>query len=114
MPHDRIDSLRGRIIRWTFTDGPTAGTTYEHRFGDDGSIGFRGADGSANKAFTPTKTGTVAKVRAGVFAVSYLSDSGFTLTAVLDFDSMTVVGFASNSDSWFQQTGTFELVDAAR
>ena len=40
----QIDSLRGRTVRWTFNDGPTAGTTYEHRFDEDGSIGFRGVD----------------------------------------------------------------------
>lgn len=52
---DRIDSLRGRTLRWTFADGPTAGTTYEHTFNDDGSIGYGGADKSAKRKFARTK-----------------------------------------------------------
>ena len=107
----RIDSLRGRTLRWTFTDGPTAGTTYEHNFAKDGSIGFRGADTSAKGVFTRTKTGTVVKVGDGMFVVSYLAESGFTLTVVLNTGDGTMVGFASNSESWFQQKGTFELVE---
>jgi len=107
---DRIDSLRGRTLRWTFVDGPTAGTTYEHIFNNDGSIGFRGADKSGKGKFTPTKDGTVMKVGDGMFVVSYLADSGFTLTVVVNTQKMEMVGFASNNDSWFQQKGTFEFV----
>ena len=107
---DRIDSLRGRTIRWTFVDGPTAGTTYEHIFNDDGSIGFRGADKSAKGKFSRTKDGAVVKVGDGLFVMSYLADSGFTLTVVVNTQRMEMVGFASNNDSWFQQKGTFEFV----
>ena len=75
----QIDSLRGRTVRWTFNDGPTAGTTYEHRFDEDGTIGFRGVDKSAKGGFTRTKQGTVMKLGDGYFVVSYLSESGFLL-----------------------------------
>ena len=109
---DGIDSLRGRTLRWTFTDGPTAGTTYEHVFNNDGSIGFRAADKSGKGKFTRTKDGAVVKVDDGLFAVSYLSDSGFTLTVVLNTRTSEMVGFASNNESWFQQKGTFEVVDS--
>ena len=34
------DLVRGQTLRWTFTDGPTKGTTYEHRFGEDGVVHF--------------------------------------------------------------------------
>src|SRR5207244_4241752 len=27
-----MDSLRGKTLRWTFTDGPAAGTLFEHTF----------------------------------------------------------------------------------
>ena len=107
---DRIDSLRGRTLRWTFVDGPTAGTTYEHIFNDDGSIGFRGADKTGKGKFARTKDGAVVKVGDGLFVMSYLSEGGFTLTVVVNTQRMEMVGFASNNDSWFQQKGTFEFV----
>lgn len=106
----RIDSLRGKTVRWTFEDGPTAGTTYEHIFNSDGSIGFRGADKSGEGEFTPATAGAIVKVADGVFAVSYLSAEGFALTVVLNIATSEMVGFASNNESWFQQKGTFELV----
>src|SRR5687768_8132316 len=111
---ERIESLRGKTLRWTFTDGPTAGTTYEHTFGEDGSIGFRGADKSAKGGFTRAKDGTTAKVGDGFFVVSYLAESGFTLTVVLNMNDGTMIGFASNNESWFQQKGTFELASPSR
>ena len=107
--NERIDSLRGRTIRWTFTDGPTAGTTYEHIFNNDGSIGFRGTDKAQRGDFARAKDGTVAKIGDGIFVVSYLSESGFTLTVILSTHDRTMIGFASNNESWFQQKGTFEL-----
>jgi hypothetical protein len=110
----RIDSLRGKNVRWTFTDGPTAGTTYEHTFREDGKIGFRGADTGAKADFTWAKDGTVATIGDGRFVVSYLADGGFTLTVVLNTNDGTMVGFASNNESWFQQKGTFELASPSR
>ena len=107
---ERIDSLRGRTLRWTFSDGPTAGTSYEHIINDDGSIGFRGADKGKNGEFTSTKMGSAVKFSDGMFVISYLAESGFTLTVVLNTHNGTMVGFASNNDSWFQQKGTFEVV----
>ncbi len=106
---DQVDSLAGRTLRWTFIDGPTAGTTYEHTFGADGSIGFRGAATADKGKFTWAKDGAVVKVGNGVFVISYLTDSGFTLTVALNTQRMEMVGFASNNESWFQQKGTFEF-----
>ena len=108
---ERIESLVGKTLRWTFTDGPTAGTTYEHVFNADGSIGFRGADKAQKGKFTWAKDGAIVKIGDDVFAISYLSESGFTLTVVLNSRRMEMVGFASNSESWFQQKGTFEVVE---
>ena len=33
--------VRGRTIRFTWTDGPTAGKTHEHRFHHDGTVEWR-------------------------------------------------------------------------
>ena len=43
-----MDSLSGRTIRWTFVDGPTAGTTFEHSLDPDGSIVWRAIDGASS------------------------------------------------------------------
>ena len=40
-----MDSLRGKTLRWTFTEGPVAGTLFEHTFQDDGSVVWRVLEG---------------------------------------------------------------------
>ena len=124
------DPVRGKTMRWTFTDGPTAGSTYEHTFGKTGTVKFKPVGGGpeggkpaakgAAKPKKPAKSAKPAKpespkyaaMRAAddVYAVSYLSSSGFTLTVVLNFKDNTMVGFASNDKQWFPVKGTFETV----
>ncbi|MEA3137594.1 MAG: MoaF N-terminal domain [Thermoplasmata archaeon] len=106
------DPLRGKTLRWTFQDGPTAGTTYEHEFGRDGKVAYRqvgGASGEGHRADYE-----VVHVRSGIVAVSYLAPSGFTLTSLLDFDGATIVAFASNEKQLVVQHGTFEHHAGAR
>lgn len=108
MPDERkIDSLNGKTIRWTFTDGPVAGTTFEHTFCEDGTVVWRGIEGSAKGRSVRSAT---VKVADEIFAVSYLAATGHTLTVVLNFQRKQMVGFASNSKEWYQQEGTFEVV----
>ena len=45
-----MDSLRGKTLRWTFTDGPVAGTLFEHTFHDDGSVVWRVLEGPGKGA----------------------------------------------------------------
>jgi hypothetical protein len=51
------------------------------------------------------------KVSDDVSLVSYLSDSGFTLTVALNFNDHIVVGFASSAKEWHPVRGTFDVVD---
>jgi hypothetical protein len=112
------DRVRGRTHLWSFTEGPTKGTTYEHTFGNDGKVSWRGARGASE----PSKDGAgpeqapyaAFEVGRDVVAVSYLAASGFTLTAVLNFGDNTLVGFASNDKQWFPVRGTFEVAKAKR
>jgi hypothetical protein len=120
------DPIRGKTMRWTFTDGPTAGSTYEHTFGKSGTVKFKPVGGGAGtakpaakgaakkKAAKPAKPDNpkYAAMRAAddAYAVSYLSGSGYTLTVVLNFKDNTMVGFASNDKQWFPVKGTFETV----
>ena len=119
------DPVRGKTIRWTYEDGPMAGKSFEHTFGGDGSVTWRETGGvdrgakppAAGKQKTP-KSATEAKakyevaaVTDDVCAVSYLSESGFTLTSVLDFAAGTVVSFASNEKELVTQRGMFEVAE---
>jgi hypothetical protein len=115
----RAPAIRGATLRWTWTNGPTSGKTYEHVFHEDGTVEWREVGGQASAA-PARKEGRIAKeepvsyaaveVRPDIFAISYRAKSGFTLTVVLDDASGDIVGFASNSDSWFPVRGTSERV----
>jgi hypothetical protein len=119
------DPLRGKTIQWTYDDGPLAGKTFEHTFGNDGTVTWREKSAGdktvkppANGKQKTAKQGTEAKakyevapINEEVCAVSYLSESGFTLTSVLDFDSGTVVSFASNEKELVPQRGMFEVAE---
>lgn len=108
------DRVRGKTLRWTWTEGPTVGKTHEHVFADDGTVSWRAVgEGAANAR--PAKNDAAERARYaalaagdGVCAVSYLAKSGFTLTSVLNFNDNTMVGFASGKDQWFPVRGTFE------
>ena len=109
-PQRKFDSLYGKTLRWTFTDGPVAGKTFEHIFNEDGTVVFRSVDGNEKGKSTRAKDSVVVKITNDVFAVSYLADSGYTLTVVLNLEQGEMIGFASNDKQWFQQKGTFEIL----
>jgi MoaF N-terminal domain len=104
-----VNTLIGKTIRWTFVDGPVAGMTFEHELHDDGSVTWRYVDGEHSGASAREKAYAAVKVNEQTWALSYLSASGHTLTAVLDFHDHRVIAFGSNDKSWSLQHGTFEL-----
>lgn len=119
------DPVRGKTIRWTYDDGPMARKTFEHTFGMDGTVVWREAEARKDRR-TPSANGhpkteggptepkakyETARVNDDVYAVSYLSASGFTLTSVLDFAAGTLVSFASNEKELVLQRGTLEVAD---
>jgi Low affinity iron permease/MoaF N-terminal domain len=111
--HTKLDTLYGKTLRWTFTDGPMAGATYEHTFHQNGTVSFRAVEGSEHGEPTREKNAAAVKVADDMFVVSYLGAAGYTLTVVLNFQTMKMIGFASNNKEWSQQKGTFELLDSA-
>src|SRR5215475_5141932 len=80
----KADQIRGKTLRWTFDDGPTKGKTFEHTFGEDGSVTYRMA--GSPKA-TKEDHYELAQIGDDVCTVSYLAKTGWTLTVVLDFKS---------------------------
>jgi phenolic acid decarboxylase len=111
MPDDRKpDPITGKTLRFTWTDGPTKGETHEHVFNADGSVDYHkvGADAKGKPAHE--KKYAAMKVCDGVYLVSYLAASGFTLTVALNFADQSIVGFASNDKQWFPIKGRLEAV----
>src|SRR5438874_2713330 len=115
------DPVRGKTIRWTYEDGPMAGKSFEHSFRSDGTVTWR-ETGAEKTPKQPTngerKTGKgqvdsqakyeISPVNDEVYAVSYLSGSGYTLTSVLDFARGTVVSVDTNPLRVIDRTGEWD------
>ncbi|HEY2630557.1 MAG TPA: hypothetical protein VGI57_15615 [Usitatibacter sp.] len=106
--------LRGKTIRLTWTDGPTKGETHEHAFHQDSTVEWHtvGMDAAAASETQRPRFADFA-IGAEACMFSYLSRSGYTLTAVLRFQDESVVGFASNDKTWFPVKGTFEVMGSS-
>ena len=107
----RAQEIRGKTIRFTWTDGPTKGQTHEHVFHEDGAVEFRSIDGTQKGKPMKEKEYAAMKVAQNVFLVSYLASSGYTLTVALNLRSHEVFGVASNAKEWFPIQGTLEVVE---
>lgn len=103
-----MSPIRGRKMRFTWNDGPTQGKTHEHVFHENGTVDFHAAGAASDGKEKPRYAAE--RVADGVYAVSYLSDGGYTLTAVLNFGNRRIVGFASDSSHWYPVHGSFEVV----
>ncbi|HET9316010.1 MAG TPA: MoaF N-terminal domain-containing protein [Vicinamibacteria bacterium] len=106
-----MTSLSGKTIRWKFVDGPTAGMTFEHTLNPDGSIVWTAVDGAYKGASRQEKRYGAVRIDDQAWIVSYLAESGHTLTVVLNFANHQAIAFASNDKTWEQLSGTFEMMD---
>ena len=126
--------VRGKTIRFAWTDGPTKGKAYEHVFHEDGSVEWRdvdtpqqtatqadgaSGDGAGNGGNGGNGAGATNKPRVeyaaeritdDVCLVSYQSNEGYTLTVALNFDDNGITGFASGAKEWYPVRGTFTVV----
>ena len=110
MSEGAADTIRGRPMRWTFSDGPMTNVPVEHTFDEDGSVTWRIVGGSMKGASAREKEYAAVKISEDVYAISYLAASGHTLTVVLNFHDRRLTGFGSNEKSWTAMKGTFEVV----
>lgn len=106
------NALQGQTHRWTFKDGPVAGSTYEHVFESGGSVAFQKVEeGKAEGEPTRAKEYASFEVAPGILLVSYLAEeSGYTLTVALNLNTGRLYGVASNDKQWFPSSGTVEVV----
>jgi hypothetical protein len=124
----RAADVRGKTIRFAWTDGPTKDRAYDHVFREDGSVEWRDAD-APQEAATQADGATGDSVANGVAAtnkprveyaavritddvclVSYQSKEGYTLTVALNFADHAITGFASGAKEWHPVRGTFTVV----
>ena len=103
--------VRGKTIRFQWTDGPTKGSTHEHVFHEDGSVDYHkvGAGDGEGKP-THEKQYAAERISDDVYLVSYLGSSGYTLTTALNFADGSLTGFASGAKEWYPVKGRFEVV----
>ena len=107
---EQAAAIRGKTIRFVWTEGPTKGKTHEHVFHPDGTVTWSDAD--ASEAANPKEKPPYAanRITDDIYAVSYLAPSGYTLTVVLNFGDQQLVGFASSAKDWYPVRGTFQVV----
>ncbi|MEO7156923.1 MAG: hypothetical protein ABI039_05135 [Vicinamibacterales bacterium] len=112
--------VSGKTVRLSWTDGPTKGTTQAHHFYADGTVEWHSDDGEKKKTGATAEKGEPSKkperpkymavdVGDGACLVSYLSQSGYTLTVALNFTDGSIVGVASNEKTWLPVRETFEV-----
>ena len=114
--------VSGKTIRLSWTDGPIKGSTQEHVFHKDGTVQWHSIEtdakakaatgsGDAKVVKKPEKPHYAAmKVTDDICVVSYLAQSGYTLTVVLNFLDYSTVAIASNGKNWLPAHGTFEMM----
>ena len=115
------DQVRGRTIRFSWTEGPTKGSTHEHVFHEDGTVEWRAvsdentqpsADEADRNRTSPERPRySSVEVTDELFLVSYLAASGYTLTVVLNFEDASIVGIASNDKNWFPLRGRLQAMN---
>lgn len=102
--------IRGKTMRWTWTGGPTQGKTHVHVFHEDGTVEWRDAEAPQKDGPAKERVEYAAvQVADGIYLVSYLAPSGFTLTVVLNFQNSKIAGIASGAKEWHLVEGTFEV-----
>lgn len=116
------NQISGKTIRLSWTDGPTKGTTQEHVFHKDGTVEWHSIETGAKAKPAAESGGTKAakkpdkpqyaamKVTDDICVVSYLAQSGYTLTVVLNFVDNLTVAIASNEKVWLPAHGSFEVM----
>ena len=106
---NKSTALIGRTVRFAFDEGPTAGSAYDHTFHEDGSVEFR-TGGKADAKGTRVEKYGACEIAPKTHLVSYLGDSGYTLTVVFNLDSGDLRGFASNEKEWHPVGGKARIV----
>ena len=104
------DQVRGRSLAFSWTDGPAKDSTHIHAFHDDGTVEWHSVESDKT---TERPAYMAARIDDDICLVSYLSQSGYTLTVVLDFIEESITGVASNDKCWYPVRGRFQVLATA-
>ena len=119
----RAPEISGKTMRWAWTKGPTKGAIHEHVFHENGTVEWRTVDSEGPRARAAGKRKPAARraeakpeyaamrLAPGLYLVSYLASSGYTLTVAVDFGTREIQGIASGARDWHPVRGTFEVVE---
>lgn len=99
----------GHTLTWRWDDGPFAGASYRGVFRADGTVTWTGLTGDDAGVSATGKAYGAAHLSRDVVVVSWLERIGYTVTHVLDFESMAVLGITSNASEWYTGNGSFEV-----
>ena len=69
------DPLKGKNIRWSYSDGPVKETVFEHQFTDDGKVSWKFA-GDTKASADSNAAYQFARIDDDVYVSSYLAGSG--------------------------------------
>lgn len=104
------EQVRGRSLSFVWTDGPAKDSTHIHVFHDDGTVQWHSVESNE----TSERPAYMAvRMDEDLCLVSYLSQSGYTLTVVLDFIEESLTGVASNDKRWYPVRGHFQVLATA-
>lgn len=105
VPEDRF---RGTTQRWTLTDGARRATVCDYEFCADWSLLWRVVAGPRQGQVGRSRRFQVQQVRPDVYLITFAPITGATITAVADFASGTLAGFASEADESRPFTGSLQ------
>lgn len=104
--------LIGKTVAWEWVDGPFAGNSFQNTFHEDGTITWRGIEGFQKGNSETEKEYKAFDVAEDVVMISWLEDSGWTVTVTVNFSTMTNSGVISNETKWFANAkGVVQIVD---
>lgn len=104
------DRFRGTMQRWTLTDGARRATVCDYEFCADWSLLWRVVAGPRQGQVGRSRRFQVQQVRPDVYLITFAATPGATITAVVDFASGTLAGYASEADESRPFTGSLQFL----
>lgn len=101
----------GHTIQHTWKEGAFAGGSFKNTYKTDGSATLRCVEGTYKGTIVEQKIATVRPLGKNFEMVSWLEESGYTVSIVFDFDTMKITGLISNAKEYYPLSGIFTIAD---
>ena len=95
------DSLFGAKLRFHFSEGPMKDKDFDHVFRGETAVDWS----LVGSATTTTSRGTLIQIGDSCYVGSYITASGYTLTAAMNLASGELCAFASDGKYWSTHRG---------